>query len=60
MKAASMALADYPSLNSAVSNDEETQTYRGAHNIGVAMDTPRGLLVPNVLNCESRSMNNVN
>ena len=56
LKAASMALADFPSLNSSVSNDEETQTYRGGHNIGVAMDTPRGLLVPNVANCESRSV----
>ena len=56
LKAASLALADYPSLNSTVSGDEEMQSFRGAHNIGVAMDTPRGLLVPNVLHCESRSM----
>ena len=56
MKAASLALADYPSLNSSVSSDEEVQTFNGAHNIGVAMDTPRGLLVPNVLHCESRSI----
>ena len=56
MKAASLALADYPSLNSSVSADEEVQIYKGAHNIGVAMDTPRGLLVPNVMHCESRSI----
>ena len=56
MKAASLALADFPALNSQVSADEETQIYRGAHNIGVAMDTPRGLLVPNVMHCESRSI----
>ena len=29
---------------------------KSAHNIGLAMDTPRGLLVPNVKNCEQRSI----
>jgi 2-oxoisovalerate dehydrogenase E2 component (dihydrolipoyl transacylase) len=56
IKAASLALSEFPVLNAAVSSDEETLTYRGAHNICVAMDTPRGLLVPNVRNCEQRSI----
>jgi 2-oxoisovalerate dehydrogenase E2 component (dihydrolipoyl transacylase) len=56
IKAASLALSEFPVLNAAVSGDEETLTYRGAHNICVAMDTPRGLLVPNVRNCEQRSI----
>ena len=56
MKAASMALAEFPALNSFVSADETTQTIKSDHNIGLAMDTPRGLLVPIVKNCEQRSV----
>eukprot|EP00946_MAST-07B_sp_MAST-7B-sp1_P000842 g842.t1 len=56
IKAASLALTEFPVLNAAVSDDEQTLTYRGAHNICIAMDTPRGLLVPNVKNCEQRSI----
>ena len=56
LKAASVALSEFPALNSFVSQDESTQTLKSDHNIGIAMDTPRGLLVPNVKNCEQRSI----
>merc|ERR1711871_470910 len=56
LKAASLALLEFPVLNAAISEDEGSVIYKGAHNISVAMDTPRGLLVPNVKNCESRSI----
>ena len=37
----------------ATTDAEATQVvHRGAHNIGIAMDTPRGLLVPNVKHVE--------
>lgn len=36
----------YPVLNSSLSADEKELIYHSDHNIGVAMDTPKGLLVP--------------
>lgn len=48
IKAASIALMEYPIINSSLSEDEKEIVYHNAHNIGVAMDTPRGLVVPNI------------
>ncbi|KAI8903893.1 dihydrolipoamide branched chain transacylase E2 [Powellomyces hirtus] len=52
IKALSMALNEFPILNARLIHAEEGPAkaqlqYRAAHNIGVAMDTPQGLLVPN-------------
>ena len=47
-KACSMALSHYPILNATFDVTKETVTYKADHNIGVAMDTPQGLLVPNI------------
>jgi len=55
-KAASMALTEYPILNAVVNDDCTEMTYKSSHNIALAMDTPQGLLVPNVKNCEQRSI----
>ena len=41
---------------SSVSEDGTTLIKKGAHNIGLAMDTPNGLLVPNVKDCASKSV----
>ena len=48
IKAVSLALTHHPILNSTVDPDCTTITYRADHNVGVAMDTPMGLIVPNV------------
>lgn len=56
VKATSLALAAHPSLNAHVAPDVSSVTVKGAHNIGVAMDTPRGLIVPNIKHCEVRSV----
>ena len=39
-----------------MSDDEKTLTLKGSHNIGIAMDTPNGLLVPNVKDVQSKSI----
>ncbi|KAN0055291.1 hypothetical protein ACTA71_008401 [Dictyostelium dimigraforme] len=56
IKATSLALLRYPVLNSSVSPTETEIIYKNYHNIGVAMDTPQGLLVPNIKNVESKSI----
>lgn len=60
IKAVSLALNDYPALNAKVDTTTDPNKpaliMRANHNIGVAMDTPTGLLVPNIKNVQSRSM----
>lgn len=56
IKAASLALKQYPNLNATVSSDETSVTYIAAHNISVAMDTPAGLIVPNVKDVQHKSI----
>jgi 2-oxoisovalerate dehydrogenase E2 component (dihydrolipoyl transacylase) len=56
IKAVSMSLYKYPTLNARVdvadngNNNKPTLVLRSQHNIGVAMDTPSGLLVPVIKN----------
>uniref|UniRef100_T1IN16 Dihydrolipoamide acetyltransferase component of pyruvate dehydrogenase complex n=1 Tax=Strigamia maritima TaxID=126957 RepID=T1IN16_STRMM len=56
IKAVSMALNQYPVLNATVDDKCENITYKAAHNIGVAMDTSLGLVVPNVKNVQGLSI----
>ncbi|KAI8911476.1 2-oxoacid dehydrogenases acyltransferase-domain-containing protein [Gorgonomyces haynaldii] len=58
LKAMSEALKEYPILNAALIEDGKDVKiqYRKHHNIGIAMDTPQGLVVPNVKNVESKSI----
>lgn len=44
------------SLFARLTDGLDTVTYKGAHNIGVAMDTPNGLLVPNIKNVQDLSI----
>mmetsp|Transcript_33305 Transcript_33305/g.88114 ORF Transcript_33305/g.88114 Transcript_33305/m.88114 type:complete len:470 (+) Transcript_33305:120-1529(+) len=56
LKATSLALAEFPILNSSLSPDKSEIVYHGHHHLGVAMDTPRGLLVPNIKHVEQKSL----
>lgn len=60
IKAVSIALDHYPVLNARVDTEtnpsKPTLIMRSNHNIGVAMDTPQGLLVPNIKNCGALSI----
>eukprot|EP00090_Calanus_glacialis_P027936 TRINITY_DN4452_c0_g1_i1.p1 TRINITY_DN4452_c0_g1~~TRINITY_DN4452_c0_g1_i1.p1 ORF type:complete len:518 (-),score=192.03 TRINITY_DN4452_c0_g1_i1:237-1736(-) len=56
VKACSMALMHFPILNSSLNTQAETITYKAGHNIGLAMDTPIGLLVPNIKGVQQLSV----
>jgi len=56
IKACSQALNNYPILNAHVDAKCENITYKGSHNIGLAMDTKDGLLVPNIKNVQQLSI----
>ncbi|XLU79376.1 hypothetical protein S245_002797, partial [Arachis hypogaea] len=56
VKSLSMALTKYPSLNSCFKEDSMEVIFKGSHNIGVAMATPNGLVVPNIKNVRSLSI----
>lgn len=56
IKASSLALTKYPVLNSTIDVDEMALTYHKDHNVGVAVDTERGLAVPVVKKCQDKSV----
>ena len=56
VKALSLALRSFPQLNAHVNADCTAVTQRAHHNIGIAMDTAKGLLVPNIKQCQQRSV----
>ncbi|MDA3022004.1 MAG: 2-oxoglutarate dehydrogenase, E2 component, dihydrolipoamide succinyltransferase [Actinomycetota bacterium] len=45
-KAAIEALKQFPQVNASINMDEGTITYHDSENLGIAVDTERGLLVP--------------
>ena len=52
IKAASQALIEFPMINAHVNADCTAVTYKASHNIGIATDTPHGLMVPNIKNVQ--------
>ncbi len=56
MKAMSLALKQFPVINSQVNEECTELTYFDDHNIGMAVDSKVGLLVPNVKQVQTKSI----
>ncbi len=56
IKACSLALKQYPIMNSSIDVDKMTLTYHARHDIGIAIDSPKGLVVPVIRNCQHLSI----
>jgi len=56
IKALSLALKEFPIMNAQVNEDCTEITYFDDHNIGMAVDTKIGLLVPNVKQVQNKSI----
>ncbi|TVU21166.1 hypothetical protein EJB05_30790, partial [Eragrostis curvula] len=56
IKSLSMALSKYPLLNSSLIEETNEVVLKGSHNIGVAMATEHGLVVPNIKTVQSLSI----
>ncbi|KAK1438420.1 hypothetical protein QVD17_04229 [Tagetes erecta] len=56
IKSLSMALTTHPLVNSTFNLETYEVTLKGSHNIGIAMATPSGLVVPNIKNVQSLSI----
>jgi len=56
MKSISLALKEFPIVNTQVNDDCTEITYFDDHNIGMAVDSKVGLLVPNVKQVQTKSI----
>ncbi|KAF8661775.1 hypothetical protein HU200_056728 [Digitaria exilis] len=56
IKSLSMALSKYPMLNSSFIEQTNEVVLKGSHNIGIAMATTHGLVVPNIKKVQSLSI----
>lgn len=56
LKIAGFALQKFPRFNASIDADNEEIIYKHYYNVGIAADTPKGLLVPVVQNVNSKSL----
>ena len=59
IKALSLAMLEFPVINSRLNEDASELIYLGSHNIGMAVDSKIGLLVPNIKNVQQLSLKEV-
>ena len=57
LKALAVALQQYPILNTTLEGEE--LVWHGDVNLGIAMDTPKGLVVPNIKQCPHLSLGEI-
>ena len=58
-KVTAEVLKEFPMLNSSLDQDLETIVIKNYVNMGIAVDTPEGLIVPNIKNVQEKSIINV-
>ncbi|MFM9059567.1 MAG: 2-oxo acid dehydrogenase subunit E2 [Planctomycetaceae bacterium] len=56
VKAVSLSLRQHPSVNASIDLDKGEAVYKDYVNVGLAVDTPRGLVVPVLRNCDQLSI----
>jgi pyruvate dehydrogenase E2 component (dihydrolipoamide acetyltransferase) len=58
-KVISNVLIDFPEFNTSLSADLQKVIYKEYINIGIAVDTPDGLIVPNIKNSDKKSIKEI-
>jgi len=56
MKALVLAMKKYPNFNSSINSNKEEITFKKYFHIGVAVDTPNGLMVPKIRNVDQKNL----
>jgi len=56
VKAVTMALKEYPLLNASIDEERMEIVVKKYYNIGIAVDSPEGLVVPNVKDADKKSI----
>lgn len=60
MKVITQALSEFPNLNSSLNETQDAIILKEYVNIGVAVDTNRGLVVPVIKNCQKKTVKELN
>lgn len=53
------ALKEFPQVNSSINMDTKEIIYKKYYNVGIAVDTERGLIVPVIKNVDNKSLNGI-
>ena len=56
IKAVILAMKEYPIFNASYDHEREEIVYKNYYNIGIAVDTPDGLIVPNIKDADQKSI----